>query len=78
MVYRTYGMHQSWFPTGLPALDSVLGGEGFPEKSTVLVVGPPGIGKEALGYWFTYPGLIQNDFCLYTTRLSASRGAPGC
>ncbi len=57
--------------SGLPELDSVLGGEGFTEKSTVLVVGPPGIGKEALGYWFTYSGLIQNDFCLYTTRLSA-------
>ncbi len=56
--------------SGLSSLDSVLGGEGYPEKSAVLVVGPPGIGKEALGYWFTHSGLIQNDFCLYTTRLS--------
>jgi len=36
----------------------------------VLVVGPPGIGKEALGYWFTQSGLTQGDFCLYVTRLS--------
>jgi len=35
-----------------------------------LVVGPPGIGKEALGYWFTQSGLSRGDFCLYVTRLS--------
>jgi len=35
-----------------------------------LIVGPPGIGKEALGYWFIHSGLVQNDFCLYSTRLS--------
>ena len=34
------------------------------------MVGPPGIGKEALGYWFTHAGLMQGDFCLYITRLS--------
>jgi KaiC/GvpD/RAD55 family RecA-like ATPase len=45
-------------------------GDGYPERSTILVVGPPGIGKEALGYWFTQSGLIQGDFCLYVTRLS--------
>ena len=33
-------------------------------------MGPPGIGKEALGYWFTQSGLSQGDFCLYVTRLS--------
>jgi KaiC/GvpD/RAD55 family RecA-like ATPase len=44
--------------------------DGYPEKSSVLVVGPPGIGKEALGYWFTQSGLLQGDFCLYATRLS--------
>ena len=38
--------------------------------STVLVVDPPGIRKEALGYWFTLSGLTQGDFCLYVTRLS--------
>jgi KaiC/GvpD/RAD55 family RecA-like ATPase len=44
--------------------------DGYPDKSAVLVVGPPGIGKEALGYWFTKTGLVQGDFCLYVTRLS--------
>jgi len=34
-----------------------------------MVVGPPGIGKEAVGYWFTHSGLEQKDFCLHVTRL---------
>ncbi|MDA4127283.1 MAG: RAD55 family ATPase [Thaumarchaeota archaeon] len=55
--------------SGVPALDPLLG-DGYPDKSTILVVGPPGIGKEALGYWFTHSGLVQGDFCLYVTRLS--------
>jgi circadian clock protein KaiC len=56
--------------TGLPSLDNLLGSDGYPDSSTILIVGPPGIGKEALGYWFTHTGLLQNDFCLYATRLS--------
>jgi circadian clock protein KaiC len=56
--------------TGVPSLDNLLGSDGYPDKSTILVVGPPGIGKEALGYWFTNSGLAQGDFCLYVTRLS--------
>jgi circadian clock protein KaiC len=57
--------------TGVSSLDQLLGGDGYPDKSSILVVGPPGIGKEALGYWFTHSGLVQNDFCLYATRLSS-------
>jgi circadian clock protein KaiC len=55
--------------SGVAALDPLMG-DGYPDKSTILVVGPPGIGKEALGYWFTNSGLVQGDFCLYVTRLS--------
>jgi KaiC/GvpD/RAD55 family RecA-like ATPase len=55
--------------SGIPAIDKLLA-DGYPDKSAVLVVGPPGIGKEALGYWFTRTGLVQGDFCLYVTRLS--------
>ncbi len=58
--------------TGLEQLDSVLGGDGYPERSSILVSGPPGVGKEALGYWFTRSGLIAGDFCLYVTRLAVS------
>jgi circadian clock protein KaiC len=57
--------------TGLTALDKLLQGEGYPDRSAVLVTGAPGIGKEALGYWFTHSGLVQGDFCLYVTRLAA-------
>ncbi len=55
--------------SGIPAVDG-LTADGYPDKSAILVVGPPGIGKEALGYWFTNSGLVQGDFCLYVTRLS--------
>jgi circadian clock protein KaiC len=56
--------------SGVPALDQILGAEGYPDGSVVLVVSPPGIAKEVLGYWFTYAGLIQNDFCMHITKLS--------
>jgi KaiC/GvpD/RAD55 family RecA-like ATPase len=55
--------------SGIPALDKLLT-DGYPDRSAILVVGPPGIGKEALGYWFTQVGLVQNDFSMYVTRLS--------
>ncbi len=57
--------------TGLSSLDNLLGSDGYPDRSAVLIVGAPGVGKEALGYWFTQSGLSQGDFCLYATRLSA-------
>ena len=58
-------------PTGLRELDSILGG-GYPNKSTILLVGPPGIGKEALGYWFATENPTPGDLCLYVTRLAVS------
>lgn len=57
--------------TGLRELDQLLGG-GYPDRSSILIVGPSGIGKESLGYRFTQSGLLQGDFCLYATRLSVS------
>jgi circadian clock protein KaiC len=53
--------------TGVPSLDRVLGNDGYPDRSSILVVGPPGIGKEVLGYWFVRSGLVQGDYCLYAT-----------
>jgi circadian clock protein KaiC len=55
--------------SGVPALDELLGGQGYPDRSAVLVVGPPGVAKEALGYWFTNSGLAHGDFCVYVTRV---------
>jgi KaiC/GvpD/RAD55 family RecA-like ATPase len=57
--------------TGLGQLDLLLG-SGYPDRSAILVVGPPGIGKEALGYWFTESGLVETDSCLYVTRQAVS------
>ena len=53
--------------TGMEELDRVLG-DGYPDRSVVLVIGPSGIGKEALRYWFMRSGLTQGDFCLYITK----------
>ena len=58
--------------TGVPSLDHLLGEDGYPDRSSILVVGPPGIGKEVLGYWFVRSGLVQGDYCLYTTHRPVS------
>jgi circadian clock protein KaiC len=58
--------------TGVSSLDNLLGNDGYPDKSAMLVEGPPGIGKEALCYWFVRSGLIQGDYCLYATHRSVS------
>lgn len=58
--------------TGIAEIDKLLGGDGYPDRSTILVVGPPGIGKEALGYWFIDFGLTHGDACAYATRLGVS------
>ena len=55
--------------TGLASLDRLLG-DGYPNKSVILVTGSPGTGKEILVYKFIEAGLRQSDFCLYVTRLS--------
>jgi len=55
---------------GFSSLDKLLGHDGYPDRSAILAIGPPGIGKEALGYKFIYSGLVQNDFCVYATTLS--------
>jgi len=52
--------------SGVPTLDQILN-DGYPEKSSVLVLGQSGLGKQALGYWFTRSGLTQGDYCLYVT-----------
>jgi len=55
--------------TGVQSLDHILG-DGYPDRSSILVIGPSGIGKEVLGYRFISTGLVQGDYCLYATRRS--------
>jgi len=56
--------------SGFPSLDKLLGHEGYPDRSAILTVGPPGIGKEALGYRFAYSGLEKGEFSAYATSLA--------
>ena len=57
--------------TGVPDLDKILVGGGYPRNSAILVIGPPSIGKEAFGYSFIRSGLGFREVCLHATRLSA-------
>ncbi|MES2825175.1 MAG: ATPase domain-containing protein [Pseudomonadota bacterium] len=50
---------QAQFPSGLEALDSMLGG-GLEEGSSTLISGPPGTGKSTLAAHFVYACLKQN------------------
>ncbi len=57
--------------TGINSLDQILN-DGYPEKSSILVLGQTGLGKQALGYWFIHSGLTQGDYCLYVTHRTVS------
>jgi KaiC/GvpD/RAD55 family RecA-like ATPase len=57
--------------SGVPTLDQILN-DGYPDKSSILVLGQSGLGKQALGYWFTRSGLTQGDYCLYVTHKPVS------
>jgi KaiC/GvpD/RAD55 family RecA-like ATPase len=52
-------------------LDQILN-DGYPEKSSILVLGQSGLGKQALAYWFARSGLTQGDYCLYVTHRPVS------
>ena len=54
--------------TGVPDLDKVLG-DGYPERSAVLIEGLSSNEKEGLTYEFIKSGLDLHQFCLYVTRL---------
>jgi KaiC/GvpD/RAD55 family RecA-like ATPase len=57
--------------TGITGLDQVLN-DGYPDRSSILVLGQSGLGKQALGYWFARSGLTQGDYCLYVTHRPVS------
>ena len=50
--------------TGLSRLDSLLK-NGIPEKSSILVLGPPKSGKTLLGLHFLFEGLQNNEYGVY-------------
>jgi KaiC/GvpD/RAD55 family RecA-like ATPase len=57
--------------TGVASLDQILN-DGYPDRSSILVLGQSGLGKQALGYWFVASGLKQGDYCLYVTHKPVS------
>jgi circadian clock protein KaiC len=57
--------------TGIPGLDSVLGG-GLPKNCLYLVDGNPGVGKTTLALQFLQEGVRLGERCLYVT-LSESK-----
>lgn len=51
--------------TGIPRLDSMLGGKGYFRGSTILVSGPPGSGKSSLAAKFAQATCAKGERCLY-------------
>jgi circadian clock protein KaiC len=51
--------------TGVPRLDSMLGGKGFYRGSTILVSGMAGTGKSSIAATFCHAACKRGDRCLY-------------
>jgi KaiC/GvpD/RAD55 family RecA-like ATPase len=52
--------------TGVPGLDELMEG-GFPEKSCILLIGPPGCGKSIMSQQFVYQGVKEKHPVIYVT-----------
>jgi KaiC len=70
--YLTFlGLALLMVSTGVPSLDAVLN-DGYPDRSSILVLGQSGLGKQALGYWLTKSGLVVIPvlawvYCMYNS-----------
>lgn len=53
-------------PSGIQGLDELIGG-GFPDGSTTVISGPPGIGKSSLAMQFVYYGVKIDEPGVYIT-----------
>ncbi len=60
-------------PTGVPGLDSIVGGCGLIGQSLYLIKGVPGTGKTTIGLQFLLEGARRGERCLYLG-LSETRG----
>lgn len=52
--------------SGIDGLDKLIEG-GFPEKSSILLVGPPGSGKSTLAQQFISTGVLKKEPTIYVT-----------
>jgi KaiC/GvpD/RAD55 family RecA-like ATPase len=53
--------------TGVEDLDRILEGKGYPERSAILLISPPGAGKAPLAYLFLKSGFISSDAVMCIT-----------
>lgn len=57
-----------YVPTGIPGVDKILDGKGFPRGHIILVSGGPGSGKTTFATQFLYAGATQhNESGVYVT-----------
>lgn len=52
-------------PTGVPALDGMLGGKGYMRGTSVLISGTAGTGKTSLAGYFAAAAAARGEGCLY-------------
>jgi circadian clock protein KaiC len=52
-------------PSGVPALDEMLGGEGYYRGSSILISGTAGTGKTSLAAHFANATCVRGERCLY-------------
>src|ERR1700712_2243135 len=52
-------------PSGIPALDAMLGGKGFFKGSSILVSGTAGTGKTSIAAYFANQACIDGKKCIY-------------
>ncbi|HSP78404.1 MAG TPA: ATPase domain-containing protein, partial [Myxococcaceae bacterium] len=60
-------------PTGIPGLDTLLGG-GWLHGGTYMVAGGPGAGKTILGNQFCFSHVARGEHAVYVTLLAESHG----
>jgi KaiC/GvpD/RAD55 family RecA-like ATPase len=53
--------------TGIADLDHILEDKGYPDKSAILLISPPGAGKTPLAYQFLKSGFASNDIVMCIT-----------
>lgn len=60
-----HGTSNERVPTGIPELDSMLGGEGYYRGSSILISGTAGTGKSSLAAHFAAASCARGEKCLY-------------
>ena len=58
-------VEQKTIKSGIPGLDELLGGKGFPEGSVTFIVGGPGTGKTTFGLQYLCSGAEVGEFGVY-------------